>query len=166
MVRQIAEVFEAEDVMPIEDYAGNESGARRFEAGRHEAALDLTTETGNLTVARISRSDHRVRSGLAGSMGTSTQALISSLMHDGAPVNQQGNLTGEFPRPASTAAIDPIDLALLAKPEVAEAHTDDQLDALSNKYGYPPYPARSLRRWSLPDGRIEAGPGSRPTLIK
>jgi hypothetical protein len=52
-VRRGAEVFEAEGVMPVENYAGPETAERRFEAARHEASLDFSNEDDHARLLRV-----------------------------------------------------------------------------------------------------------------
>ena len=121
-VRRIAEVFEAEGIAPAEDYAGPESGARRFEAARHEAALDLSGEEDHPrllcvyveAIAEFGRDD-------GGKLTSSAKALVQSLVNDGLPLDASGILSQALPPPPAVT-LDLGDHKLLARPEVMRGH--------------------------------------------
>jgi hypothetical protein len=120
-VRRIAEVFEAEGVMPVEGYAGPESGARRSEAASHEAALDLSSDEDNARLLRV------YVEGIAefgrsyeGELSLSAKALVRTLINDGAPLDEQGNVTAALPA-AVAVTLDLDDHSRLSSPQVMRA---------------------------------------------
>jgi hypothetical protein len=121
-VRRIADVFEAEGIMPVEGYAGSESGARRFEAASHEAALDFASDEDQArllrayleAIAEFGRS-------YDGELSLSAKALVQSLIRDGAPLDANGNLTEALPPPIAVT-LDLDDHSRLSRPEVIRAH--------------------------------------------
>src|SRR5699024_1554371 len=52
-VRLIGDVFDEEDVRPVENYDGTESGERRREVARHEASLDLSDDRDQARLLRV-----------------------------------------------------------------------------------------------------------------
>jgi len=121
----IATVFQAENVMPVEGYDSPQTGQRRFEVERHEAALDLTDDSDNSTLVRV-YTEAVAEFGFdafTGALTAKASALVNSLRQDGAPIDEQGRLTGPLPV-SPGAALDLTDHARLASPEVLEAHIE------------------------------------------
>jgi hypothetical protein len=121
-VRRIADVFEAEGVMPVEGYAGSASGVRRWEAASHEASLDLSQDEDNSRLLRVYvEAIADFGRSYDGNLSKTAQALVHSLIRDGAPLDADGNMTAPLP-PAVTATLDLDDHTRLARPEVLRAH--------------------------------------------
>jgi len=121
-VRRIADVFEAEGIMPVEGYAGTESGQRRFEAACHEAALDLTTDADHQRLLRVHvEAIAEFGRNYDGELTLPAKALVQTLIHDGAPLDAEGNLTEALPA-AVAVTLDLGDHSRLSRPEVIRAH--------------------------------------------
>jgi hypothetical protein len=123
-IRSIAEVFEAEGVMPDESYVGSDTGQRRHEAARHEASLDLGSDVDNARLVRVYvEAVHEFGLESDGELAQPAKALVNALRRDGAPLDEKGQLTA--PLPAVTAAtMDLSDYSRLSAPEVVSAHLD------------------------------------------
>lgn len=123
-VRRIAEVFEAEGVMPVEGYAGSESGARRWEAASHEASLDLSRDEDNARLLRVYvEAIAEFGRSFDGELSLAAKALVQALIRDGAPLDAEGNIAAPLPLPSPvTATLDLDDHSRLSRPEVLRAH--------------------------------------------
>lgn len=120
-VRRIAEVFEAEGVMPLENYNGPESGARRREAAAHEASLDLESNVDNLRLLRVYIEAAAEFGHFQDELTPPAKTLIQSLLDDGAALDADGRLLAPRPEP-SAANLDLSDHVRLARPQVLRAH--------------------------------------------
>ena len=121
-VRRIADVFEAEGVMPVEGYTGAESGARRWEAASHEASLDLSREEDNARLLRVYiEAVAEFGRSFSGELSLTAKALLQALIRDGAPLDADGNLTAQLPAPVAVS-LDLNDHTRLSRPEVFGAH--------------------------------------------
>lgn len=118
----IQALFEAEDFVPKPGYDGPEGGQRRFLVGSFHANIDLDdpAQQHRLLLVYLEAIDSWGRTLTTGELTAEAIALIRSLKRDGAPIDDEGNLTA-----TPVAAILPLDgFSRLSEPRVLQQHLD------------------------------------------
>ncbi len=121
-LRPIQALFEAEDFVPKPGYDGPEGGQRRFLVGSFHANIDLDdpAQQHRLLLVYLEAIDSWGRTLTTGELTADAIALIRSLKRDGAPIDDEGNLTA-----TPVAAILPLDgFSRLSEPRVLQQHLD------------------------------------------
>jgi hypothetical protein len=121
VLRDIDEVFMAEDFEPVEGYEGMESGMGRSLVAGYFAGIDYsdTEQVGRLIRVLLEGIDSWGRDD-EDNLVPMARGLIRSLQRDGVPVDDDGRLT---------AAVSPLHMPLsgfdrLGQPEVVQQHLD------------------------------------------
>lgn len=124
VLRTIAELFEAEDFTESEDYTDDPmKGQRRNLVAAFHHGIDPDDESAQRRLLRVylSAIDDWGRGFIDGELDAGSKALIKALRRDGAPIDEEGNLT--------EVGSSPVDLRLdefdrLSKPEVLVRHLE------------------------------------------
>lgn len=121
-LRPIQQLFEAEDFVAKADYNGPEGGQRRFLVASFHANIDYDdpAQQHRLLLVYLEAIDSWGRHYETNELMPDARAMIKSLKRDGAPIDDEGNLTL-----TPAVAILPLDrFDRLSEPRVLQQHLD------------------------------------------
>lgn len=160
-LRPIEQLFESEDFVAKRDYGGPEGGQRRFLVASFHANIDFDdpAQQHRLLLVYLEAIDSWGRHHETGELTADAVALIRSLKRDGAPLDDDGNLTA-----TPAAAILPLDqFSRLSEPRVLQQHLDRIGKNLANDpaaaIGSSKELAESAFKFVLDDYGLEYGKG-------